>query len=164
MVTLQQCTGVARVSLEKHHTSTKPLSANWAKAPTYSQALTVPYSPTGSRSCAQNHYYATLKTDGSNSPYPLFGLRSVIGKNLSTNYQIWPPFRKTNGHRCSFPFYRLFMSCKFLLQKSGIGVFHVLMAQSDRSPLWQTLCSNTNDIQSHKTLAAVCCWGCLPIV
>lgn len=89
----------------------------------FSEASSSSYFPTESSSCVQNRYYAALQTDGSNSPSPFLGPLSVIGKNFSKNYQIWPPVRKTNGHRCSFPFYRLFMSCKFLLQKSGARSF-----------------------------------------
>lgn len=43
-------------------------------------------------------------------------------------------------------------------------VLSCLTAPIDHSPLWQKYFSNTNDTQSHKSLAAACCWGCMPTV
>lgn len=61
-----------------------------------------------------------------------------------------------------FSFYRLFMSCKFLLQKSGSGF-------NGTGEETAAFCSNalfpkTNDTQSHKALAAACCRGRMPTV
>lgn len=66
---------------------------------------------------------------------PLFGLRSVIlaGKSLSRNCQIWPPFRETNEHRCSFPFLQTVYILQILSPEERDASFHVLMARRDRS-------------------------------
>lgn len=83
---------------------------------------------------------------------PLFGLHSVIltGKSLSRNCQIWPPFRETNEHRCSFPFLQTVYISQIPSPEERDAFFHVLMARRDHSLLWQTHISNTNDTPSHK--------------
>lgn len=114
------------------------------------------------RSCAENQNFAAAQVDESKSFPVIWWVCALIGKNLRGIRQSWQRFRETNEHRCSFffPFYRLFMSCKFLLQKSG-SCFN---GTGRPRPFVATRFSKTNDRQSHKALAAACCRGCLPAV
>lgn len=113
------------------------------------------------RSCAGNQNFAAAQVDESKS-FPrhlgpalrLERIRGGFAKPGSLSG------KQMNTDVVFFPFYRLFMSCKFLLQKSG-SCFN---GTERPRPFVATRFSKTNDTQSHKALAAACCRGRQPTV